>query len=233
MRKALAIVGLAAVVSTAAALSGIGLPEEARGQEAGRRTVTVRGTGFVEARPDKAAFSFGVETRAEGAEAASDGNAVGMRRLIAALRAAGVDDDDIQTQHVSVWPAGRPDSGYIASNSVQVSTSVERAGELVEVATSAGANTLSGPSLQLDDSHELEEQALERALEDARRKGGVLAAAADADLGAVVAVVEGGGAEPFPEHFIAASRAAEDGAAPIEPGKLRSTAVLTVTFALQ
>lgn len=235
MRKTLTIAALAAVGLAAAALTGVGLPEQARGEEAASRTVTVTGIGTVEARPDEASFSFGVDTRAETAEAASDENAAAMRRLIDALKAAGVDGDDIQTQSVSVWPVAdeQRTHGYTASNSVQVTTTVADAGRLVEVATGAGATTVWGPSLSLGDSHELEEQALQRALDDARRKGGVLAAAAGAELGEVVKVVEGaGGPQPYAVE-LAARAEAGDGAPPIEPGKLERSATLTVTFRLQ
>jgi uncharacterized protein YggE len=232
MKRIVVIGAIVAVVGAMALLAGVGAPEPAQGEEGpGVRTVTVNGVGTVEARPDEASFSFGIETKAGRADEASTQNAEAMRRLIAALKATGVDDDEIQTESVSVWPAGKPDGGYTASNSVRVSTSVARAGRLVQVATGAGANTVWGPSLTRSESHELEERALERALEDARRKAAALAAAAGADLGEVVRLVEGGGPQPYPEYGRAL--AAEDAAPPIEAGTIEQQATLTVTFALQ
>ena len=231
MKKAVVVGGLAAVTLVAAAFAGVGVPEQASGEDEGARTITVSGTGLVEVAPNEAAFSFGVETRAASARDASAENAAAMRQLIGALKGAGVAADKLRTEHVSLWPTGKPDGGYTASSSVNVSTSVERAGALVDVATAAGATTLAGPTLTRTESHTLEEQALERALDDARRKARVLADAAGAQLGDAVRLVEGGDAEPLPEYGRALADTAQ-GAPPIEPGTVERRATLTVTFAL-
>jgi uncharacterized protein len=233
MHRILIVGGLVGGLAATALFAGVGAPEPAQGDTAPARTVTVSGVGTVEAVPDEASFSFGVETEAPTAREASTENAAAMRRLIEALRAAGVGADDMQTQHVSVWPTGERGDTYQASNSVSVTTSVDRAGALVEIATRAGANTVNGPSLTRSESHELEAQALERALADARRKAEVLAAATGAEVGVVVRVVEGSSPQPYPEFAHRAALSAADAAPPIEPGKVPTTATLTVTFELQ
>lgn len=232
MKKAVGVAGVAAVALAAAALVGVGLPEQASGEDASARTVTVTGTGVVESQPDEAAFSFGVESRASTAREATVNNAVAMRRLIAALKAAGVADADLQTEHVSVWPDGKPDGGYVASGSVRVSIAVARASSLVDAATGAGATTLWGPTLTRGDTRELEERALERALADARRKAAALAEATGARLGAAVKLVEGAGAHPVPEYARALAANAAATAPPVEGGTVEQRATLTVTFAL-
>jgi uncharacterized protein len=233
MKKILAVAGLATGALVVAALAGVGLPEPAHGDAGITRTVTVNGTGTVEAKPDRAGFSFGVDSRAASARAASSENAAAMRRLIDALKEAGIDSDNIQTQQVSVWPATDSDghiTGYTASGSVGVETSIARAGDIVDVASGAGATSVSGPSLTRSESKELEEQALQRALEDARRKARALAAASGAQLGEVVKIVEGGAAEPMP--YAERLSLAKDAATPIEPGTVDTTAAVSVTFAM-
>ncbi len=235
MRKLVVPAAVAAVLLAAAALAGVGLPEQAHGEAGITRTVTVTGLGTVKAQPDRAQLSFGVESRAASAKAASAANAAAMRALISALKDAGVDDDRLRTEHVSVWPVSDgsgPVDGYTASGSVSVDVPVDRAGPLVDVATGAGATNVSGPMLTRSESDSLEEQALERALEDARRKAKALASAAGAGLGEVVKLVEGGAAQPLPY----AERAQDSAAAsvtPVEPGTVDTTASLTVTFALR
>jgi hypothetical protein len=232
MKKILAIAGLAAGALIVAALAGVGLPEAAHGDAGITRTITVNGTGTVKAKPDRAQFSFGVDSRAATARAASAENAAAMRRLIDALKEAGIDSDNIQTQQVSVWPATDSDGhigGYTASASVGVETSIGRAGGIVDVASTAGATSISGPSLTRSESKDLEEQALERALDDARGKAKALAAASGAQLGDVVKIVEGGAVEPVP---YARMELAKDEATPIEPGTVDTSAALTVTFAM-
>ncbi|MFN2471955.1 MAG: SIMPL domain-containing protein [Gaiellaceae bacterium] len=238
MKKTLGIAGLVAAGLAASALAGVGLPEQARGEAGSTRTITVTGTGTVEARPDRAAFSFGVESRGATAREASTANAAAMRRLIEGLREAGVAERDLQTEQVSVWPQGpmsdaKPSgepAGYTASSSVRVETSVDAASKTVDAATAAGANTLWGPALTRSESHSLEEQALERALADARRKAEALADAANTSLGEVIKIVEGGVVDQ-PVVYAEAARS-QDAAVPVEPGRVETSASLTVTFAI-
>ena len=235
MKKILIIAGLAAGALVAAALAGVGLPEQALGEAGITRTITVNGTGTVKAKPDRAQLSFGVESRAPTARAASAANAAAMNRLIDALKESGIKADDIQTEQVSVWPTSDSDgsvTGYAATGSVGVETSIDRAGPTVDAATDAGATSVSGPALTRSESDELEEQALERALDDARRKARALAAAAGASLGEVVKIVEGGAMEP-PVLYQADAARTKESSTPIEPGTVDTTAGLTVTFAMK
>ncbi len=226
---AVAVAGLAAV-----AFAGVGLPTAAHGDAGITRTITVNGTGAVKVAPDRAGFSFGVDSRAASAQEASADNARAMQRLIAALKGAGIAEDNIQTDQVSLWPATDSDgkvTGYTASGSVSVETSVNRAGAIVDVASGAGATNVSGPNLTVGDTDANEAEALHRALADAKRKAAAVADAAGGSVGAVVKVVEGGAAgPPYPMAFDSASAKA---GTPVEPGTVDTTAALTVTFALQ
>ncbi|HEU5212408.1 MAG TPA: SIMPL domain-containing protein [Gaiellaceae bacterium] len=232
MKKLIAIAAVAAAGVTAVALAGVGLPAAAHGDAGIPRTITVNGTGTVKVTPDRAGFSFGVDSRAATAQNASADNARAMQRLIDALKDAGVAADNIQTDQVSVWPSTDSDgqiTGYTASGSVSVETSVKRAGAIVDVASGAGATNVSGPNLTVADTDAYEAEALHRALADAKRKAAAVADAAGASVGAVVKVVEGGSLEP-PIAFDAMRAEAKT---PVEPGTVDQTAALTVTFALQ
>jgi uncharacterized protein YggE len=233
MKKPIIIATVAAAGLAAVALAGVGLPTAAHGDAGISRTITVNGTGTVKVTPDRAGFSFGVDSRADTARSASAENAQAMQRLIAALKEAGIADDNIQTDQVSVWPSTDADgkvTGYTATGSVSVETSVQRAGAIVDVASGAGATNVSGPNLTVGDTDAYEAQALHRALADAKRKASAVADAAGGSVGAVVKVVEGGGGEPFPMAFDSARAQAKT---PVEPGTVDTTAALTVTFALQ
>ncbi len=234
MKTAMTITALALAGVVAAALAGVGLPEQARGEAGTQRTITVTGEGTVKAKPDEAAFSFGVETRAATAREATAGNGAAMRRLLAVLKQAGIRDEDLQTEQVSVWPESKPSSGvtgYVATSSVRVTTSVDAAGEIVDRAVQAGATSVWGPTLTRKETDELEERALRLALEDARRKAGALAEAAGARLGEVTRMVEGGAGEPI-AYATADRAAAAEAKTPIEEGTVETVASLTVTFAM-
>ena len=120
-------------------------------------------------------------------------------------------------------------AGSTASGSVSVETSVQRAGAIVDVASGAGATSVSGPNLTVADTDTYESRALHRALADAKRKAAAVADAAGGSVGAVVKVVEAGSVEP-PIAFDAVRAEAKT---PVEPGTVDQTAALTVTFALQ
>ena len=193
--------------------------------------ITVQGTASVAAAPDRAQFSFGVETQAATAQAALTQNATAMRKLVAALRSVGA--GELQTQYVSVSPRstdGRGIDGYAATNSVTATVrQLGRAGAVVDAAVAAGANQVYGPTFSRGDGRALYRQSLAAAVADARETAAALAHASGLTLGRVVAIVEGGGAPP-PMPF-AARAADEGGSTPIEPGTQQVSASVTVTFA--
>ncbi|MGH3023205.1 MAG: SIMPL domain-containing protein [Gaiellaceae bacterium] len=197
--------------------------------------ITVVGTGSAEAVPDVAEWSFGVQTSGESAEAALAENSEAMERVVAALRDAGIEEDDLRTEQVSVYPRTSDDgltvTGYDASNTVRATIrSLDRAGATVDAAVAAGANQVYGPTLTLSDGQAQYAAAVEEAFDDARARAEAIAEKAGLSLGAPVAIVEGGGGGAIPF-----GRAVEDAAAAdvaVQPGTQEVGAMLTVTFAV-
>jgi uncharacterized protein YggE len=237
-RRAAVVAALALAGVGLAAYAGVGRPDSAQGQVASAPTgptgITVTGTGSVRAAPDRAEFSFGVETQGQtGDEALAKNNTV-VQKVIDAIKAAGVAAGDIQTQQVSVYPRYSSDGqqivGFTATNSVSVKIrDVSKAGAVVDAAVKAGANQVYGPTFSIGDQSALYRNALDDAYADARSKAEALADITGVSLGQVINVVEGG-LFPIP---LAGGGAAEDAAAPpIEPGLQEIQASLTVTFAI-
>jgi uncharacterized protein len=232
------LVRIAAVASLAlvvAALGGVARPEAAQSaDEATPAGLTVTGLGSVRTVPDRASFSFGVETQAATARAALTQNAAEAKKLLDALRAAGIAAADLQTSQVSLNPRtderGTGIVGYSAITTVTATLrDLSRAGAVVDAAVDAGANTVSGPSLTRGDTDAQYRQALRLAYADARTKAEALAAAAGKTLGAVTAIVESSsGSVPY----AVAKDAAASTAVEIAPGTQSVDAVVTVTFAL-
>jgi uncharacterized protein len=230
------IAAVAALVLAAAALAGVGLPEEARSdQGTPLRGITVNASAEIEAVPDRAALQIGVDTQASNAKQALTQNAERVRRVIDALRQAGVAKDDLQTSQVSLWPETGPDGtgvkGYRAQNSVSVELDVAKAGAAIDAAVTAGANTVSGPALSVDEREEHYRKALAEAVDAARAKAEAIAEAAGVNVGRVTAVVESAGYEE-PQPYLAAARDTMESSTPIEPGKQQISASVTVTFAV-
>ncbi len=182
--------------------------------------------------PDRAELSFGVESQGQTAKAALAANAAEMRKVIAAVKAAG--GTDVKTQSVSLSPRYNEQNevqAFVASNSVSATIkTIARAGALIDAAVTAGANQVYGPSLSSGDQTEQYRQALKAAVANARASAQVLAAAANLSLGRVTAIVESGGApQPLAE---AANKAVALDSTPIEPGTQQTTASVTVTFSV-
>jgi uncharacterized protein YggE len=196
--------------------------------------ITVVGTGTASTVPDVADWSFGVQADAGSAADALAAASASSRKIAAALREAGVERRDIQTEQVSVYPRmssdGRSVDGYTATASVgAVVRDIGAAGRVVDAAVQAGANQVYGPTLRSSDDRTPYRAAVAAAFDDARARAEAIAAKAGLALGAPVAIVEGGGSGgPVP---LDARLAAESDLA-IEPGMQDVSATLTVTFAV-
>lgn len=227
----------ALLVLAVAALGGVGRLEAAGGAgEDTKQGVIVTGTGDVRDTPDRAELTFGVHSDGATAAEAQAANAAELRRLTAALKGAGVEPKQLKTEDLGVSPRyddGKTGSGYSADAALSVTgQELGRAGRLVDVGVSAGADSVSGPSLSIADRERQYRRALELAFDDARAKAEAIAKAASVSLGEITAIVEGGQARDFPVYTASAERALEE-RTPIEPGSEEITASVTVTFAIR
>ena len=236
-KKSAAVAGVTALVGAAALYAGALAPAGANGQTTGGGGplgITVTGVGIVKATPDTAEFSFGVETQGATSTEALEKNSAAVRKVIEAIKGAGVAPSDIQTQQVSVFPRYTDDGativGYTALNTVTAKIrNLGKAGAVVDAAVKAGANQVYGPTLSISGQKDLYDNALRKAFADARSKAGTIAGAAGVSVGKVVNIVEGGGFTPVP-----AGDGAEGGGGdvPIEPGLQEVQATMIVTFSI-
>ncbi len=230
---------ISAVLLGASALAGVGAPQLIRAESTDPKpgTISVAGTGTVTTEPDTATTTFGVITQGATAKEAMSRNSQEMAKVIEALKRAGIASKDLQTQYVSLDPRydnqGREIRGYNATNSVSVTVrDLAQVGSVIDSAIAAGANNLSGPSLSREDRDKLYNDALEKAVADAKEKADVLARAAGVAVGPVQSVSENqqGVGGPMPMGY--AMRAAGD-ATPIEAGTTQITASVRVVFTLR
>jgi uncharacterized protein YggE len=232
------VVWISALVLAASALAGVGAPRliHADSSDAQSGTLSVVGTGSVTTTPDSATLSAGVTTQGSTASEAMDANARAMAKVIQALKDAGIASKDLQTQFVSVDPryddAGQRITGYGATNSVSaVVRGLSDVGDVIDAAVSAGANTVSGPSLARDDQDKLYRDALEDAVANAREKATALARAAGVSLGGIKSLDESPQSSG-PVVYGGAFAAAKDTSTPIEQGTSEITASVRVVFSI-
>lgn len=234
MNRFRTILLLAGVLLVAAAIAGVAQPHLGRSATPPTgSTITVTGNGTVNATPDQASFGFGVTTNGATAAEALSRNASQARTIIAALKKAGIGSSDIQTTQVSLWPQtdtnGTRITGYQASNSVQVTAALGKAGSLVDAAVRAGANNVEGPSLDTADKASLYHQALKQALVASKGKAQAIANATGLMLGTALKVREGGAPTPV----VYAEALAKDTSVPIEAGTQKIQASVTVTYSTE
>ena len=230
MKKSIPV--LAAVAALAAVLAVSASGADAPAASGGKITVT--GNGAVLSAPDSAQWSFGVNVVADSAAAALARANTAANKIVAAVRAAGVAQKDIRTEHVSLSPQtddqGRITDRFVASSSIHaVVRNLAQAGKVVDAAVDAGANTMWGPSFSESSREQLYRQALKAAYENARASAQTLADASGVALGRMLEAQEGGGVQPIAME--AAGRASDTAETKLEPGQSSTYATVTITFA--
>jgi uncharacterized protein len=126
--------------------------------------------------PDEASLTVGTQAKGTTAKAAVALSKSKTEKLLAAIRAAGIRERDIQTQGLQLNPDYRydrqPDGqgqqrlvGYIATNSLLIKTrDVDALTSLLDGLTAAGADTVYGPNFSIADPAPLRREARVRAM---------------------------------------------------------------------
>ncbi|MCE9520886.1 MAG: SIMPL domain-containing protein [Alphaproteobacteria bacterium] len=236
--------GLVIVAALAAAAligprQGISAPDGAL-----PRLISVSGIGEVKTRPDMALINTGVTTEGATAQDALSKNNAAMAAVMNALKNAGVAEDDIQTSNFSVspqYPPYQPNqttspriSGYQVSNQVAARVKdLAKLGPTLDALVRAGSNQISGISFDVNEPKPLLDNARKKAVEDARAKAELLAAAAGVSLGRVVQISESGGVimPPMPMYRGAAMDKMES--VPIAAGQQTLSANVSITYEIQ
>lgn len=154
--------------------------------------------------PDVATISTGVVTQAADANAAMRANAEQMNKVVAAIKAAGIAERDIQTSGISVHPQYRyaenqppTITGYQASNTVNLKVrDIAKLGKILDTLVAQGANQVNGPSFEVDKPDEGYDEARLAALKKAEARAETYAKALGLRVRRIVSISEGGGFQP-------------------------------------
>ena len=199
------------------------------------RLVTVGGEATIAVAPDTAIIRIGVTSQGKNAREASEANARQITAVLAAIKASGIDDRDIQTSRLSLQPQYDPNksgtarlTGFQVTN--QLTVRIHDIGKLPDIldrAIAAGANEMSGIEFAVSQQSRLLDQARAEAVADARRKAELYAQAAGAKLGGVLQIADE--SAPAPRPLVQAMRA---GAVPVAPGEQMLRVAVTVSYEL-
>ncbi|MFQ5572188.1 MAG: SIMPL domain-containing protein [Rhodothermales bacterium] len=212
-----------------------------------QRIVRVSGEGVVRTVPDQATVRFGVVTRAEDPEEARRLNAEAAREAMNAVRALGVEDANMRLEMLRLQAAREYDPatrrmkeiGFEAVRTVVVEVEdLDTLPSLVAEVIQKGANRLDGVTYELKDRDAARDEALVKALTNARDKAQLMASTLGEELGRVVTIHEQSFDFPRPVLRMGqAERGIAKDAAP-EPeayaaGEIEVRAVVQVAFSLK
>jgi len=191
--------------------------------------------------PDVATVSAGVVTQAPDANAAMRANAAQMDKVMAAIRAAGIAERDIQTTGINVSPQYRyaenappTITGYQASNTVSLKVrDIGKLGKVLDALVASGANQVHGPSFEVDKPEEAYDEARRAALAKAKARAEMYAKELGLRVRRIVSIDEGAGFRPpMPVPMLAMARAEKAYDTAVSPGETTLSANLAVVFEL-
>lgn len=224
-------------------------------------TITVSGEGDVFAVPNIGTFSVTEQQNAKDVQTAQETATTKMNAIIDYLKQQGIEEKDIQTTDYSVNPhyewqqASCPAStgekvvycppgkqvlnGYDVSQTITVKVhDTKKAGDLLSGVGSKGATNVSGLSFTVENPDDLQAQARDKAITQAKTKADALAKSLGVSIVRVVGFSEGSdnGYERKTMSYNMASGAAMDAAVPapqIPIGQNKITSNVSVTYEIR
>ncbi len=208
--------------------------------------INVSGEGEASVAPDMAILTLSVVRNGKTAEAALSANSAAMKEVLAALKAEGIADRDIQTSNFSIYPQYRhpepkngnapaPEiTGYEVANALTLKVrELAKLGGLIDKSVKLGVNQGGQISFTNDDPEKALTEARKRAVAEAIAKARTLTDAASVKLGRILEISENS-ARPMPQAMMRMSMAKDMAAeaVPVAAGENTYTVNVNVTFAL-
>jgi uncharacterized protein YggE len=203
--------------------------------------LNISAQGEVKRAPDIATMSTGVVTRAADANAAMRANAEQMAKVVAAIKAAGIADKDVQTSGINLNPTyqyreNQPPTitGYEAHNTVNIVVrDIAKLGKILDTLAAVGANQINGPSFDVDKKDEALDEARRKAVASAQARADMYAKTLGMKVRRIVSISEGGHfAPPIPMVRGMMSKSMDSAETSVSPGENTLSVNLDVVFEL-
>ena len=160
-------------------------------------TVSVSAECSVKIVPDIAEISLSITDTGETAAAVQEQNTQKLNAVLEALKQMGVDENCIRTSGYNIYPnydyqEYQKITGYTVTVFLKISgQKIEDTGKIINVCVSQGINGIDGISYSCSGYQEAYQEALTKAVEEARATAETIAAASGKSLGDVIEVTEG------------------------------------------
>lgn len=202
--------------------------------------IAVSARGETRVTPDRATIQISVQTRAPTAAAAATENAAKQKAVFDALRALGLQSDQLSTINYNVYPEQRYEQnrepvivGYNVTNTLLVDVrKLSLVGPVIDAALSKGANMITSLQFFASNTEEARRTAIGSAVQKARADAEAAARAAGGTLGGVIEITIGAYYAPPPRPMVMARDVAAAAAqeTPINPGEQTVSVDLTTRW---
>lgn len=160
-------------------------------------TFTVVGEGTISVKPDIAYVSVGIQKNASTVKQVQTQVNEVTNKIIAGVKAIGIDAKNIQTENYSLnpnydWSSGSQKiTGYTANSQLKIKiTDLDKINDVIDSATTNGANQVSNITLDVDNRDAAEETARKDAVAQANKKAETAAKIAGFKLGKIIGYYE-------------------------------------------
>lgn len=205
------------------------------------RTLAVTGTAEISVEPDICYLSLVVETQSKKAVDAYTENSLIMNRVNAVVKTLNVDAKDMQTGYFAINPEYHWDDksnkyifdGYKVTHVLEVKIRrLENVSKVLDEAINAGATGVKGINFTVENPKKFAEQAREDAVKAARKKAEQFARLTDVVLGKPISISESepGDYSYYPQTSVALGGAFRNGGAALEPGQVKLTHTVYITY---
>lgn len=218
----------------------------ASGAEAERpRTISVSGQGEIQAEPDRALVTLGVEARKLKMEDARAEVQKTVDAVLKLTRDLKLDQKYVRTTRVNIQPEYNWDNnakernliGYYVSRQIEIDLrDLDKLGQLMEKSFDLGVNQVGDPRLDSSKRRDFEREALAKAVADAKLNAEAVAKAAGARIGAPrnISASSGFVPPPMPMMKVQAMRAeaADSAAGSYQSGQMGFNGTVQVEYDL-
>jgi len=184
------------IVAVIAVVVGVLVWLAAAEEKTPSKFVRVIGTSEVRVIPDRALIEVGVEKQDPSASVAKHAEDAAARKILAALRANGIDEKDIQTTYLwlqqrSSYVKKQRVYYFVAAQTMSVTVrDISKLDTLLEALVQAGGNRIDSIEYEISDLRKYRDQARDLAVKAAREKAEALAKALGQDIGRAQQVEE-------------------------------------------
>ena len=206
--------------------------------------IWVSGTGKVYVTPNIAELTLGVEAQATTVAVAQANANQAMNAVIAAIKAQGVAEADIQTQYFNItevtkWDADKNEAtitGYLVTNTVVAKIrDIDKTGDVIDAAVVAGGDyiRINGLNFTVQDPNTYYAQAREQAITYAMQKAQQMATLTGVKLGDILYITESSYMPSGNYYEVRTGAPAPDMGTSVSIGQLEVTTTVTIVYAIE